>query len=120
MLALSRIRASLLRERTILNKRLREILLEFGVVWSQMVHVVRRRMPALLEEADDGLPGLQREQLQEGCERLVALDERRTRYDRRLRQMVCGDLYCARLACVMGFGAVNVTALAAKLGDCQA
>lgn len=118
--ALHRMRAGVLRERTALNNRIRGLLMEFGVVWPQGVHVVRRRMPALLENADNGLPALLREVLHEGYEQLVALDDQMTWYDRRLQQVVRDEPTCARLARVMGFGAVNATALTAKLGDGRA
>lgn len=115
--AVHRMRSGLLRERSALNQRLRGLLHEFGIVLPQGSQAVRRRLPALLEDAENGLPALLREVLQEGYERLVDCDARLAWYDRRLAQQVRETPNAARLARVHGLGAVNATALAAKLGD---
>lgn len=118
--AVHRLRAGLLRERMALNQRLRGLLLEYGIALPQGAQVVRRRLPALLEDADNGLPSLLRDVLAEGYERLVDCDTRLAWYDRRLQHQVREVPNAARLARVHGLGAVNATALAAKLGDGRA
>jgi transposase len=115
--AVHRLRAGVARERTALINQVRGLLGEFGVVLPRGAGVVRRRLPEVLEDAENGLTGPLREVLAEAYERLVCLDERLKWYTRKLEALRRRDPVARRLGGVRGFGPVVATAARAKLGD---
>jgi len=118
--AVHRLRAGVDGERTRLINRVRGLLGEFGVVLPRGGGVVRRRLPEILEDAENGLLEPMREVLAEAYERLVFLDERLRWYTRKLEELQRRDPVARRLGGVRGFGAVVGTAVRAKLGDGRA
>jgi transposase len=61
VLALHRVRHGLVKERTAQANRLRGLLGEYGIVIGQGLTQVRRRLPEILEDGENGLSGLARE-----------------------------------------------------------
>ena len=74
---------------------------------------MRRMLPVILEDAENGLSGLFREMLVEMAERLRVLDERLRQYDLRWTRVFGQDERCHRLAQVEGVGPLVATALVA-------
>jgi hypothetical protein len=54
-LSLHRVRQGFIRERTALANRIRGLLAEFGLIIPQGIHHIARRMPQILEDADNEL-----------------------------------------------------------------
>ena len=73
---LVRLRAKLIEQRTAQSNRLRGHLAEFGLVVAKGLAALRRALPELLEDADNGLTALVRELLAEELSELRRLDER--------------------------------------------
>ena len=80
----------------------------------------RRRVPELLEDAENGLSELFRGLLAQLYEQVQALDGRIAGYDKRLVQLTQADESCQRLDEVPGFGTIVCTALVASVGDGRA
>lgn len=118
--ALHRVRRGAQEERKSWVNRARGLLGEHGIVMPKGIGVFRRRVPELLEDAENGLSALFRELLAQVYEQVRALDERMAGYDKRLAQLVRTDEDCQRLDEVPGFGAVISTAMVACVGDGQA
>jgi transposase len=115
--ALHRIRAQLIKWRTALANEIRGLLAEYGIVVTRGIAPLRRMLPMILEDAENGLSGLFREMLVEMAERLQVLDERLRQYDLRVARVFGQDERCHRLAQVEGVGPLIATALVAAVGN---
>ena len=115
--ALHRIRAQLIKWRTALANELRGLLAEYGIVVTRGIAPLRRMLPVILEDPENGLSGLFREMLVEMAERLRILDERIRQYDLRVARVFDQDERCHRLAQVEGVGPLIATALVAAVGN---
>ena len=117
---LHRARSLALRQRTALANQMRGMLFEYGVVLAQGVGTVLRRVPELVEDADNGLPWAMRELLVVEREELVRLDERVKRFDAQLDALAREDETCRRLQTIPGVGPKGASALVAAAGDGRA
>jgi transposase len=113
--ALHRARQLLIKQRTALCNQIRGLLSEYGIVVAQGVHRLRKSLPALLEDAANGLTCLSRELFQELYQQLVWLDERIEVMDNKLLQVFSTTEACQRLAKIEGVGPMIATALYAAV-----
>ncbi len=114
--ALHRVRSGLVAQRTGLANRIRGLLTEFGVVMPRQLAQVRRGLPWILEDGENGLSGALRALLEGLRADLERLDERIAELDRLIRQAVREDPACKRLADIEGIGALTASALVAAVG----
>jgi len=117
--SLHRVRELLVKQRTALVGQARGLLMEYGVVMAKGISAARRGLPRVLEDTENGLSEAFRELLAESYERLVDLDERVSRADRRINAAARADDRCRRLLEVEGLGPVSATALVAAVGPAQ-
>ncbi len=75
MQAIHRMRSQCLRDRTALSNSTRGLLGEYGIVFAKVLTTLRKKIPELLEEADNGLSLRLRHLLARRYEQLVELDE---------------------------------------------
>jgi transposase len=104
-------------QRTALVNQIRGLLAEYGLILPQQMSHVRRGLPLLLEEADNGLTALARELGRELYAELVQLDERIERLEGQLQRVFRQHAGCQRLAQGEGVGVLTATALVAAVGD---
>ncbi len=74
--ALHRIRSRLVGNRTALVNQIRGLLLEYGISMPRLIGTVRRQLPEILEDANNGLTMSGREYFASLYDELCALDER--------------------------------------------
>lgn len=117
ILTIHRARALLVEERTALVNQIRSLLGEFGIVEAQGVDKLRRALPDILEDGENGLPGIARETFAELMERLRSLDSRVAHYDRRIEGIAKEMEAAKRLMAIEGIGPITATALVATVGD---
>ena len=116
---LHRIRSRLMRDRIAQSNQIRGLLAEYGVIIAQGSARVRRHLPLILEDADNGLTVLTRQMFAQLYERLVSLDERIAAYDRQIRQLHLASPRSRRLEKVRGVGPLIATAVLASVGDAK-
>lgn len=117
VLTVHRARQLLVAERTALVNQTRGLLAEYGVILPIGITALRRAWAPLLETT--ALPVLVREICTDLAERLRALDERITAYDRRVAQLAQQTEPAQRLMQVPGVGPVTATALVSSVGDAR-
>ena len=117
ILTIHRARALLVGERTALVNQIRGLLGEFGIVKAQGVDKLRRALPNIVEDGENGLPGLARETFAELRERLRSLDSRVAHYDRRIEGIAKEMEAARRLMAIKGIGPITATALVATIGN---
>lgn len=115
--ALHRVRSGLVKERTAKVNPVRGLLGEYGLVIGQGVAPVRRRLPELLEDAENGLSRPARELCADLHEQVVKLDEPVAVYQSRIERICQASAACRKLTQIKGIGPLTATALVAAVGD---
>jgi transposase len=117
--AIHRIRDELIKRRTAQSNQIRGLLGEYGVVMPKGLGVLRRRLPEILEDGENGLSDLFRELLSACYREVVHLDGRIRQLDRQLNQQVYSNEACQRLQTLPGFGPVVSSVFYTHVGDGQ-
>jgi transposase len=119
VLMVHRARELMMESRTAQVNQIRGLLAEFGLVVAQGIEKLRGQLPAILEDAENGLPALARETLNELLKQLRYFDERVAHYDRQIAQLAAASESAQRLMAVAGIGPLTATALVASVGDAK-
>jgi transposase len=119
VLHLHHARRLLVRQRVALSNHMRGVLSEYGIALPQGVKVISRRLPELLEDADNDLPMLTRHLLAELKAEHDQLMERIDRFEQQLKVWHASNPVSRRLASIPGIGVLTATALAATVGEGQ-
>ena len=112
-----RARRMAVRNRTSQCNQLHGLLLEYGIEAPRGVGAMRRRLPEVLEDAENELPVEGRALLRELGEELRRLDERVRTFDDQIAGIAARMPACRRLMTVPGIGVLTATALVAAVGD---
>ena len=115
--SLHRIRSRVVKNRTALTNQIQGLLLEYGITTRPGRQALRKHIPEILEDAENGLTIRFRQMLAELYQELVALDERVTHLDDQVIQIIKSNEDCQRLMTIPGVGPLGATALYAAIGD---
>jgi len=116
LLLAHRVRERQIEERTRLINQLRGLLQEYGVVLPPGKASLRRALPALLEEADNGLTARARACFQQLLRQWQFLDEQVADLDRTILQQCRQSEDCQRLTAIRGVAEITATAVVAFAG----
>lgn len=114
---LHRARSLAVGQRTALINQIRGVLFEHGITLPQGVHVIRKALPEILEDADNALGFALRELLAELLEAMIHADDRVDAYDRKIAVLSQQNASCQRLMSIPGIGPLIATALIAAVGN---
>lgn len=114
-----RVRERYVAERTAKVNQVRGLLAEYGIVIGHGISQVRRRLPEILEDADNGLSDGARALFRELHEAVLHLDEQVAHSDRMIGHLAKTSEPCQRLMQVPGIGPLIATALLAAVGDAR-
>lgn len=117
VLMVHRARTLVVANRTAQVNQIRGLLGEFGLVVPKGVARLRREIPGILEDAENGLPVLAREVLSGLIEQVRELDGRVAAYDRQIRALAEASEPARRLMKIEAIGPQTATALIASMGD---
>ena len=119
VLCLHRAREFVVTSRTGQVNQIRGLLSEFGLVVPRGIRSLRRQLPQILEDAENGLPSLARDTLAALLEQFRFFDARVEYYDQQLLALSNQIEPAKRLMAIEGVGAVTATALVASVGDAR-
>src|SRR5450631_3529921 len=117
VLMVHRARSLVMANRTAQVNQIRGLLGEFGLVVPKGVAHLRRQLPQILEDAENGLPALAREVLAALLEQFRELDQRIGQYDCKFRELAQQSEPSRRLLQVESIGPMTATAIVASMGD---
>jgi transposase len=117
VLMVHRARTLVVANRTAQVNQIRGLLGEFGLVVPKSVARLRRELPGILEDAENGLPALAREVLAGLLDQFRHFDTRVTAYDRQIRVLAAASEPVQRLMEIEAIGPQTATALVASMGD---
>ncbi len=117
--ALHRIRQAAIKQRTVQANQIPGLLGEYGIVMAQGIGRVRRGIPEILEEGENGLSARFRDYLAELYRLFLDLDARIQRYDAELERIRQTSPACRGISAIEGIGPITATAVIASYGDCK-
>lgn len=114
---LHRLRQQCIDQRTALVNQIRGLLSERGITLPQGINQVRKQLPLILEDAENGLTPLSRELFAEQYEQLKVLDDDIKARDRRINRLCQQNALSRRFLEVPGIGPIIATIMASDIGD---
>jgi transposase len=115
--ALHRIRTELVHQRTAKVNQIRGFLAEYGMVVERSVEKLRKALPMLLEDGENGLSFYFRALLQGLQQDLITLNDRVSDLDKKIKLLASSNTSANRLQQIPGIGPVTATALVSAVGD---
>jgi len=115
--AIHRIRSELVRQRTAKVNQIRGFLAEYGLVVGRQVATLRRALPELLEDAENGLSFDFRGLLEDLRQDLIRLDERVAEMDKKVHTLAHSMPAAKLLQSIPGIGPISATAIVCAVGD---
>ena len=119
VLALHRARHGFVRTRTAQANQIRGLLAEFGMVIATGIGHISARLPEILEDGENGLPGMMRELLQRLGENLKDMDRQVGELERQIMLWHRQNEPSRRLEAIAGIGPLTASALVATMGDAK-
>jgi transposase len=117
VLCIHRVRQGLIKDRTAMINQLRGLLSEFGIVIKAGRYSVHQEISDILEDAENGLPMMARQMINDIWQRIKQSNEQILAYDRELSRLVREDEKAKRLMTIPGVGEQVATAVVASVPD---
>lgn len=119
VLSLHRARQGFIKARTAQANQIRGLLAEYGLVIPQGISHIRRRVPALVENAANDLPGMFRVLIDRLLEHLKMLDQQVDEIEIQIKAWHRSNEASQRLEQIPGVGPLTATAMVATVGDAR-
>ena len=119
VLALHRVRKGFVKARTAQANQIRGLLGEFGLIVPQGIGHIATKVPELIEDADNPLPGSFRQLVQRMLDHLKELDRQVEEIEAQIQAWHRNSELSSRLAQVPGIGPITASALVASIGDAK-
>jgi len=120
MLGTHRMRALLVKFRTMQVNQLRGLLYEFGVTFRAGRQAGLKEIRARMAQLEEALPGVLLCSLQEQLQRIDGLEQEIDRLEQRIGSWQKQEAACRAIAEVPGIGPLTATALVATIGEAKA
>jgi len=115
--SIHRIRSQSVAKRTAQVNQLRGLLMEYGIVMPKGTSHVRKRIPDILEDAENGLTPLFRALVNDIYSEILHSDKRIKILEEQLTLFSRQNEDCKRLLTIPGIGPLTATALVCAIGD---
>jgi len=119
VLALHRARQGFVKARTAQANQIRGLLAEFGIVIAQGIGHIAQRLPEILEDGENELPGMMRQLLERLGEELKALDKQVGELERQITLWHRDNEQSRKLEAIAGIGPITASAYVAAVGDAK-
>lgn len=120
LLAVHRARQGFVSARTAQSNQIRGLLSEFGIVMPKGIASLGRRMPEILADAENGLPGSSLELFAHLYAHFKELSRQVEELERQIKAWHRENTASQRLEAIPGIGPLSASALAASIGDARA
>ena len=119
VLAMHRARQGFVKARTAQANQIRGLLAEYGIVIPQGIGHIAKRLPAILEDGENELPGVFRQLLQRLGDHIKQLDRQVTELEVQIRRWHRESDASKKLEQIPGIGPITASALVASIGDAK-
>ena len=117
VLAVHRARQGFVKARTAQANQIRGLLSEFGIVIAQGIGHIGKRLPEILEDGENALPGMMRQLLRGLGENLKEMDEQVSELERQIKLWHRENEQSSKLEAIAGIGPITASAFVATVGD---
>jgi len=117
ILSVHRARQGFVKTRTAQGNQIRGLLSEFGIVIPQGIHSIANRIPDILEDAENGLPGIVRHLLKRLNDRLRELDHQVEELELQIKLWHKENESSQKLEAIPGIGPITASAIVATVGN---
>jgi len=117
LLSLHRSRQGFMRARVAQSNQIRGLLGEFGIIIPQGAWNIEPRLPGILEDPENGLPGDFRQLLLQLIEHVRYLHEQEKLLEAQIKRWHESNEASSRIAEIPGIGPITASALVASIGD---
>lgn len=119
VLALHRARQGFVKARTAQGNQIRGLLAEFGIVIPKGIGHVAKSLPEILEDGENGLPGMMRELLLRLGENLKQTNKQAGELEQKIKLWHRGNEQSCKLEAIAGIGPMTASAFVATVGDAK-
>ena len=119
VLSLHRVRQGFVKARTAQANQIRGLLAEFGLIIPQGIGHIATRVPELIEDASNELPGAFRILVQRLLDNLKEQDRQVDELEAQIQAWHRSSEFSCKLARVPGIGPITASALVASIGDAK-
>lgn len=119
LLAMHRVRQGFIKARTAQANQIRGLLAEYGLIIPQGIGHIAKRVPSLIEDATNELPGTFRVLIDRLLEHLKALDRQVAELEAQITVWHRESEASRRLEQIPGIGPITATALVATMGEAK-
>jgi transposase len=119
ILSVHRARQGFVHARTAQGNQLRGLLSEFGIIIPNGISAVFRRMPEILEDAENGLPDVMRQLLNRLFLNLKEMDRQVEELEQQIRLWHRENEASRKLEAIPGIGPITASAIVATVGQAR-
>ena len=119
VLAMHRARQGFVKARTAQANQIRGLLAEYGIIIPQGISHIAKRLPDILEDGENGLPGAFRQLLHRLGDHLKELDRQVGELEVQIQIWHRENEASKKLAQMPGIGPITASALVASIGDAK-
>ncbi|BBO99810.1 IS110 family transposase [Sulfuriferula nivalis] len=119
VLSIHRARAGFVKSRTALANQIRGLLAEFGIVIPQGIRSIMKKMPSILEDEENGLPGVMRNLMRGLTEHLKGLDTLVAELEIQIQRWHRESDASRKLESIPGIGPITASAIVATIGNAR-
>ncbi len=119
VLSVHRARQAFVKARTAQANQIRGLLAEFGIVIPQGIGHIVERLPEILEDGENGLPGMMRELVERLGENLKDMDKQVGELERQIKLWHRENGQSRKLEEIAGIGPITASAFVATVGDAK-
>jgi transposase len=119
LLSVHRARQGFVKARTAQANQIRGLLAEFGIVIPKGIGHIATHVPEILEDGENGLPGMMRELIQRLGENLKAMDQQAQELERQIHLWHRGSEPSRKIEAIAGIGPLTASAFVATLGEAK-
>jgi len=119
VLSVHRVRQGMVKARTAQANQIRGLLSEFGLIIPQGIAHIHKRVPAMVEEAGDALPGALRSLVQRMLDHLKELDRQVGELELQIQAWHRSSSLSRKLEKIPGIGPITASALVASIGNAR-
>ena len=119
ILSVHRARQGFVEARTAQSNQIRGLLSEFGIVIPKGIKSVYQQVPDILEDSENGLPGMMRQLLERLTENLKEMDRQVHELEKQIQLWRMDDALSRKLEAIPGIGPITASAIVATVGKAR-
>lgn len=119
ILSVHRARQGFIKARTAQGNQIRGLLAEFGIAIPLGISSIKKRVPEILEDSENELPGVMRQLIDRLTENLKEMDRQVNELEKQIQLWHRGNEASRKLEAIPGLGPITASAIVATVGDAR-